>query len=50
MHILKVQNICTFNSDMIPTSEFADDFDFNSFVRLRLTDDNDEGGLLSIRF
>jgi uncharacterized protein YydD (DUF2326 family) len=44
------QYICTFNSDMIPYSEFDDDFDFNSFVRLKLTDDNDEGRLLGISF
>jgi uncharacterized protein YydD (DUF2326 family) len=44
------QYICTFNSDMIPWSEFSPDFDFDSFVRLRLTDDTDEGGLLGIRF
>jgi uncharacterized protein YydD (DUF2326 family) len=46
------QYICTFNSDMIPRSEFAADFDlnFDSFVRLTLTDESDEGGLLGIRF
>jgi uncharacterized protein YydD (DUF2326 family) len=44
------QYICTFNSDMIPQSEFSSDFDFDSFVRLRLTDDTDEGGLLGISF
>ncbi len=46
------QYICTFNSDMIPRSEFAADFNlnFDSFVRLILTDDSDEGGLLGIRF
>lgn len=44
------QYICTFNSDMIPQSEFSSDFYFDSFVRLRLTDATDEGGLLGIRF
>ncbi|HAX80616.1 MAG TPA: DUF2326 domain-containing protein [Cyanobacteria bacterium UBA11372] len=44
------QYICTLNSDMVPYSEFAADFDFDSFVRLRLTDENDESGLLGIRF
>lgn len=44
------QYICTFNSDMIPRSEFSLDFNLDSFVRLRLTDENDEGGLLGIRF
>jgi uncharacterized protein YydD (DUF2326 family) len=44
------QYICTFNSDMIPYSELGDDFDFHSFVRLRLTDDSDDGRLLGINF
>ena len=44
------QYICTFNSDMIPQSEFSSDFDFDSCVRLKLTDATDEGGLLGIRF
>ncbi|MGD1912069.1 MAG: DUF2326 domain-containing protein [Rivularia sp. (in: cyanobacteria)] len=44
------QYICTFNSDKIPQLEFPADFNFNSFVRLRLTDESEEGGLLGIRF
>jgi uncharacterized protein YydD (DUF2326 family) len=44
------QYICTLNSDMVPRSEFASDFNFDSFVRLRLTDESDEGGLLGVRF
>lgn len=44
------QYICTLNSDMVPYSEFAADFDFDSFVRLTLTDESDQGGLLGIRF
>ncbi|MGL5943404.1 MAG: DUF2326 domain-containing protein [Waterburya sp.] len=44
------QYICTLNSDTIPHSEFSSDFDFNSFVRLTLTDDTDEGKLLGIQF
>ncbi|MGB7056340.1 MAG: ABC-three component system protein [Geitlerinemataceae cyanobacterium] len=44
------QYICTLNSDMVPRSEFAADFEFDSFVRLRLTDESDESGLLGIRF
>lgn len=44
------QYICTLNSDMVPYSEFAADFDFDSFVRLRLTDESDESGLLGIPF
>jgi uncharacterized protein YydD (DUF2326 family) len=44
------QYICTFNSDMIPYEKFDGDFNFNSFVRMRLTDDNDRGRLLGINF
>ncbi|MBE9119358.1 DUF2326 domain-containing protein [Tychonema sp. LEGE 07199] len=44
------QYICTLNSDMVPYAEFAADFDFDSFVRLRLTDESDESGLLGILF
>ena len=44
------QYICTLNSDRVPYSEFAADFDFDSFVRLRLTDESDESGLLGILF
>ncbi len=44
------QYICTFNSDVIPKSQFSDNFDFDSFVRLRLTDDDDSGKLLGIPF
>ncbi|MDF5723711.1 MAG: DUF2326 domain-containing protein [Rhizonema sp. PD37] len=44
------QYICTFNSDMVPHSELPLDFNFDSFVRLTLTDESDEGGLLGIRF
>jgi uncharacterized protein YydD (DUF2326 family) len=44
------QYICTLNSDMVPRSEFAADFGFDSFVRLRLTDESDESGLLGILF
>lgn len=44
------QYICTLNSDRVPYSEFAKDFNFDSFVRLRLTDESDESGLLGILF
>ncbi|QKQ75981.1 ABC-three component system protein [Nostoc sp. TCL240-02] len=47
---LGFQYICTLNSDMVPSSEFPLDFNFDSFVRLRLTDENEEGGLLGISF
>ncbi|GAB4383790.1 MAG: DUF2326 domain-containing protein [Elainellaceae cyanobacterium] len=41
--------ICALNSDMIPWSQFSPDFDFNSFIRLRLTD-NEGGNLLGVDF
>jgi uncharacterized protein YydD (DUF2326 family) len=47
---LGFQYICTLNSDMVPRSDFPLDFDFDSFVRLRLTDENEDGGLLGISF
>ncbi len=43
------QYICTLNSDMIPWQELSPDFNFNSFVRLRLTDD-EGGNLLGVSF
>jgi uncharacterized protein YydD (DUF2326 family) len=44
------QYICTMNSDMIPRSDFSDDFDFDQHVRLTLTDATPAGSLLGIRF
>jgi uncharacterized protein YydD (DUF2326 family) len=45
------QYICTMNSDLVPYGELSEDFDMESFVRLRLTDaEGDEGRLLGIRF
>jgi len=44
------QYICMLNSDMIPTDDFSGGFNFNDFVRLRLTDATEAGGLLGIRF
>ena len=41
--------ICTFNSDMIPSTEFSSEFNFDSFVKLRLTDD-ESGNLLGVGF
>ncbi|MBW4490600.1 MAG: DUF2326 domain-containing protein [Trichocoleus desertorum ATA4-8-CV12] len=41
--------ICTLNSDMVPSAEFSPEFNFDSFVRLRLTDD-EGGNLLGISF
>jgi uncharacterized protein YydD (DUF2326 family) len=44
------QYICTLNSDTLPLDEFSEDFDIERYVRLRLTDDKQEGSLLGIRF
>ena len=44
------QYICALNSDTLPTDDFSQTFDLGRFVRLRLTDESEEGGLLGIRF
>ena len=44
------QYIACLNSDQVPSDEFSADFDFDSFVRLTLTDDKPEGSLLGMRF
>ena len=44
------QYIVCLNSDQVPRDEFSEDFDFDSFVRLTLTDDSPEGSLLGMRF
>lgn len=43
------QYISMANSDKIPLSEFANEFNIDSFTRLRLTDLTEDGGLLGIR-
>ncbi len=40
---------CALNSDMVPLTEFSPEFDFDSFIRLRLTDD-EGGNLFGIEF
>ena len=49
---LGYQYICLVNSDMIPYQEFDDEFtaQFNSNIVLRISDDQENGGLLGIRF
>jgi len=47
---LGFQYICAMNSDNIPKKDFNEDFNFNSYVRVTLTDATDNGGLLGIRF
>ena len=44
------QYICALNSDNIPTGDFSPGFDLDRFVRLRLTDETEDGGLLGIRY
>jgi uncharacterized protein YydD (DUF2326 family) len=46
---LGFQYICTFNSDLIPLLDLSPNFDFNSYVRERLTDD-EGGNLFGINF
>lgn len=49
---LRFQYICLINSDMIPYKEFDEEFkkEFESRVRLRISDEQENGGLLGIRF
>jgi len=46
----ETQYICTLNSDMIPFSDFSEEFDFNHHVRLTLTDETPAGSLFGLRF
>ncbi|MFA6269400.1 MAG: DUF2326 domain-containing protein [archaeon] len=45
-----IQYICLLNSDLVPLSYFSPEFKFDSFVRLKLFDSSEQGGLLGIRF
>ena len=44
------QYICALNSDMVPNADFSDGFNFQQYVRMELTDKNQSGSLLGIRF
>lgn len=44
------QYICALNTDAVPTSDFSAGFDFESLVRLRLTDTDPSGSLLGFRY
>lgn len=44
------QYVCALNSDTLPTADFSPGFDLNHFVKLRFTDESEEGGLLGIRY
>lgn len=49
---LGCQYICLINSDMIPYQEFDDEFAsiFNDNITLKISDEQENGGLLGIRF
>ena len=47
---LGFQYVCALNSDTLPTDDLSEGFDLDSFVRLRLADESEEGGLLGIRY
>lgn len=44
------QYICTMNTDMVPVGDFSSTFDFQRFVRMRLTDTDPSGSLLGFRY
>lgn len=44
------QYICTLNTDMVPSNDFSAGFDFESLVRMRLTDTDPSGSLLGFRY
>lgn len=44
------QYICNLNTDMVPDNDFSSGFDFESLVRMRLTDTDPSGSLLGIRY
>lgn len=44
------QYICCLNSDSLPIGDFSKEFNIDSYVRLRLTDASEDGGLLGKRF
>lgn len=44
------QYICTLNTDMVPVGDFKSGFDYESLVRLRLTDTDPTGSLLGFRY
>ncbi len=44
------QYICALNSDNVPWGEFSEGFDLKGYVKLRLTDESEDGCLLGIRY
>lgn len=44
------QYIMAINSDIVPYNDFNEDFNFNDYIKLKLTDDDESGSLLGIRY
>ncbi|HAT8621967.1 TPA: DUF2326 domain-containing protein [Legionella pneumophila] len=44
------QYIMTINSDMIPYNDFNKEFNFDNYIKLRLSDEDESGSLLGINF
>lgn len=44
------QYLLVLNTDMLPTTDFSQDFDYSSHIRLRLTDTDPKGSLLGFRY
>jgi uncharacterized protein YydD (DUF2326 family) len=44
------QYIMTINSDMVPYADFHEGFNFDEHIKLRLSDNDESGSLLGIRF
>ena len=44
------QYILTLNADMLPINDFSPNFNYEQFVRLRLTDTEDRGSLMGFRY
>lgn len=44
------QYIMAINSDIIPYDDFSDEFKFDEHIKLRLTDEDESGSLLGIRY
>ena len=44
------QYICCLNSDAIPEHDFSEGFSLQPYVRIELTDEGENGGLLGIRY
>jgi len=47
---LGFQYICTMNSDNVPYNDFSEDFNFDQYIRVRLTDKTVNGALFGMRF